>query len=137
LLSAIGKARLSINLLDFYAISGDLRRMAAAPPKLDRSDLRINNRHMVPTFEVLVECELFRSVDWSIGGVHLDGVCEVSTVGSTVEGWLALPDSKEAIAFTGQVLRTDDATGNTVLRFDDFEADTIAFLARARHWRLH
>jgi hypothetical protein len=123
--------------LDFYALSGDLRRMNAAHAKLDRSDLRRDNRHMVPTFEVLVEFELFRSVDWSIGGVHLDGICEASAIGSTVEGWLALPDTQEAIAFTGHILRTDLSTGNTVLRFDDFEAETVAFLARARAWRLH
>lgn len=40
--------------------------------KLDRADLPRQRRYMTPTFEVIVECELFRSIDVSMGGVHLD-----------------------------------------------------------------
>ena len=47
--------------------------MRNAVTKLDRADLRRQQRYMTPTFEVIVECEMFRSVDWSTGGIHLDG----------------------------------------------------------------
>jgi len=92
---------------------------------------------MTPTFEVIVECELFRSRDVSIGGVHLDGVCEGMPIGSPVEGWLALPGLARAFAFSGEILRTDAATGNTVVRFDDIEPETAEFLDQAVACRLH
>lgn len=122
--------------MDFYPIRGDVAAMSINA-KLDRSELRHQRRHMTPTFEVLVECELFRSLDWSAGGLHLDGTCEDVGIGSPVEGWISLPGIREAYPFSGRVLRTDEATGNTVLHFDDIEADAIAFLDRSFAWRLH
>ena len=111
--------------------------MSPGALKLDRSDLRRQRRYMTPTFEVIVECELYRSLDWSAGGVHLDGVCDGCEVGAPVEGWIALPGSREAFAFSGRVLRTDTVTGNTVVGFDDIEDETVAFLDQSIAWRLH
>jgi hypothetical protein len=111
--------------------------MSTAANKLDRSELRQQHRYMMPIFEVIVECELFRTIDWSTGGVHLDGVCEGIPIGAAVEGWLALPELPKAFAFSGEILRTDLATGNTVVRFDDIEPDTAEFLHRTVAWRLH
>ena len=85
----------------------------------------------------IVECELFRSLDWSAGGVHLDGLCEGTIEGTPVEGWIALPDSHKSYAFSGEVLRTDLTTGTTVLRFDDIEEETIEFLDQSVARRLH
>ena len=116
---------------------GDARAMPSTPCKLDRADLRQDRRRMIPIFEIIVECELFRSIDWSMGGVQLDGVCEGVKVGSAVDGWIALPEMKKAFAFSGRILRTDAATGNTVVRFDEIEADTADFLDRAVAARLH
>jgi len=92
---------------------------------------------MSPVFEVIVECELYRSLDWSPGGIHLDGQCEGVGAGAAVEGWIALPGTREAFPFSGRILRTDEATGNTVLCLDDVEDDTAAFLDRSVAWRLH
>ena len=111
--------------------------MPSALNKLDRADLRRQRRYMTPTFEVIVECELFRSLDVSVGGVHLDGVCEGMPIGTAVEGWLALPGLARAYAFSGEILRTDENTGNTVLRFDEVEPETEAFLDQAVAQRLH
>lgn len=111
--------------------------MLSATNKLDRADLRRQRRYMTPTFEVIVECEMFRSLDVSMGGVHLDGLCETMPVGSAVEGWIALPGLARAYAFSGEILRTDAITGNTVVRFDDIEPDTEAFFDQAVAWRLH
>ena len=111
--------------------------MSIAANKLDRAELRRARRYMTPTFEVIVECELFRSVDWSIGGVHLDGICEGVPIGSAVEGWIALPESPQAFSFSGEILRIDRATGNTVLRFDEIEVETVEFLDRSVAWLLH
>jgi hypothetical protein len=116
---------------------GDGRAMPSTPCKLDRAESRQDLRRMIPIFEVLVECELFRSIDWSMGGVQLDGVCEGVKIGTPVEGWITLPEMRKAFAFSGRILRTDPATGNTVLRFDEVEADTEDFLDRAVAARLH
>jgi hypothetical protein len=111
--------------------------MENTTPKLDRAELRRNNRRIIPIFDVVVECEVFRSVDWSFGGVHLDGVCEGVKIGTSVEGWITVPETRTAFAFTGSILRTDPTTGNTVLRFDEMEAGTADFLDRAVAARLH
>jgi PilZ domain-containing protein len=111
--------------------------MRNAVTKLDRADLRRQQRYMTPTFEVIVECEMFRSVDWSTGGIHLDGVCQGMAVGAAVEGWVTLPEVQQAFAFSGEVLRTDPATGNTVLRFDEIEAEVEELLDRALARHLH
>ena len=111
--------------------------MPSVVNKLDRTDLRRQRRYMTPTFEVIVECELFRSLDVGVGGVHLDGVCEDMPVGTPVEGWLALPGLARAFAFSGEILRADASTGYTVVRFDDIEPDTAAFLDQAVALRLH
>jgi len=110
--------------------------MSGDANKLDRAESRRQRRYQTPTFEVIVECELFRSLDWSSGGVRLDGACEGAAVGTAVEGWLALPEALQAFAFSGEVLRAD-ATGNTVLRFDEVETGTVEFLDRAAAAHLH
>jgi hypothetical protein len=111
--------------------------MPAPVNKLDRSELRRQRRYATPTFEIIVECELFRSLNLSLGGAHLDGVCEGMPVGTSVEGWIALSGLSQAFAFSGEILRTDATTGNTVVRFDEVEPDAVAFIDRAAAWRLH
>src|SRR5579864_7224067 len=123
--------------MDFLGMSGDVGGMPTANVKLDRSELRHERRYMSPVFEVIVECELFRSLDWSRGGIRLDGPCESLRAGSAVEGWIALPGRREAFAFSGRVLRSNEATGNAVVCFDDIEEDTAAFLDRSLAWQLH
>jgi hypothetical protein len=105
--------------------------------KLDRAELRTERRYVTSIFEVIVECELFRSLDISMGGVHLDRKCEDFPLGTAVEGWIALQGVAKAYAFSGKILRTDDGTGNTVLRFDDIEPETAEFIDRSVAWRLH
>jgi hypothetical protein len=105
--------------------------------KLDRAELRCQRRYVTSIFEVIVECELFRSLDISTGGVHLDGKCEDLPVGASVEGWIALPGLPQAYSFSGEILRTDAATGNTVVRFDEVEPETAEFIDRSVAWRLH
>ena len=116
---------------------GDGPAMPMRVNKLDRAELRRQRRYAAPSFEVIVECELYRSLDVSVGGVHLDGVCEGMPIGTPVEGWIALPGIAQAFAFSGEILRTDATTGNTVVRFDEVEPDTAEFIDRAVAWRLH
>lgn len=111
--------------------------MAIVLNKLDRTEMRRQRRYVTPIFEIIVECELFRSLDVSAGGVHLDGVCEGIPIGTPVEGWIALPGTAQAYAFSGEILRTDVSTGNTVVRFDEIEPDTAEFIDRSVAWRLH
>jgi hypothetical protein len=105
--------------------------------KLDRAELRAQRRYVTSIFEVIVECELFRSLDISAGGVHLDRKCEDLPAGTAVEGWIALSGVAKAYAFSGEILRTDELTGNTVVRFDDVEPETAEFIDRSVAWRLH
>jgi hypothetical protein len=111
--------------------------MTTAASKLDRAETRRDRRYMTPIFDVIVECELFRSIDWSVGGVHLDGVCEGVSVGTAVDGWIALPETPRAFSFSGQILRTDATTGNTVLRFDEIEDEVVGLFDTAANLRLH
>ncbi|MBV9553058.1 MAG: PilZ domain-containing protein [Alphaproteobacteria bacterium] len=111
--------------------------MPTIAKKLDRAESRRQQRYTTPAFDLIVECEMFRAVDWSAGGVHLDGVCEGAAVGTAVEGWITLPEASYALAFSGEVLRTDEATGHTVLRFDDIDVEVAEFLAKAAARRLH
>jgi hypothetical protein len=105
--------------------------------KLDRAELRRQRRYAAPVFEVIVECDLFRSLDISLGGARLDRLCEELPIGTVIEGWIALPGVSQAFAFSGEILRTDAATGNTVVRFDEVEPDTAAFIEEAAVRRLH
>lgn len=111
--------------------------MPIASNKLDRADLRQGRRYMAPCFDIIVECEIFRSLDLSTGGVHLDGRYEGLPIGSPVEGWIALPGLARAFSFSGEILRTDATTGNTVVRFDDVEPEAAEFLDQAVACRLH
>ena len=111
--------------------------MPAVVNKLDRAELRRQRRYATPIFEVIVECELFHTVDVSVGGAHLDGLCETLPVGTPVEGWIALSGVSRAYAFSGEILRTDAGTGNTVIRFDDVEPETAEFLDQSVALRLH
>jgi hypothetical protein len=115
----------------------DGRAMPIVVNKLDRAELRCQRRYMTPIFEIIVECELFHSIDVSVGGVHLDGVCEGLPIGTPVEGWIALSGLARAYAFSGEILRTDANTGNTVVRFDEVEPETGEFIDQAVAWRLH
>jgi hypothetical protein len=105
--------------------------------KLDRAELRAQRRYITSIFEVIVECDLFRSLDISTGGVHLDRKYDDFPVGMAVEGWIALPGLAKAYAFSGEILRTEATTGNTVLRFDDIEPEMAEFIDRSVAWRLH
>lgn len=105
--------------------------------KLDRAELRRQPRYPSPMFDIIVGCELFRSLDWSLGGVHLDGCCEGLPIGTSVEGWIGLSDMRQAFGFSAEIVRTDDRTGNTVLRFEEIEPGAAEFLDRSMAERLH
>jgi hypothetical protein len=111
--------------------------MPSGNNKFDRGDLRRDPRYAALVLDVIVEFEHYRSIDWSTGGVLLDGVCEGFDIGTAVEGWIALPGAKRAFAFSGEILRTDPATGSTVVRFDEIEDETADFLGQALNSQLH
>jgi hypothetical protein len=123
-------------LIDFWAAAGDLPLMSSVS-KFDRAELRRDRRYAVPIFDIIVETEIFRSVDWSIGGVHLDGKCTDAAPGARVDGWITLRDDLQTFAFSGRVLRADPTTGNSVVRIDDIEPEAAGILDRAAFSRLH
>jgi hypothetical protein len=123
--------------MDFRAVRGNGRVMQIVANKFDRADLRRQRRYVTPIFDVIVECDLFRSLDVSAGGVHLDGACEGIPVGTSVEGWIGVRGAPEVFAFWGEILRTDAATGNTVVRFDEIDPGAAEFLDSVVACRLH
>ena len=133
---------LIINLMDFRSIRGDGR----APCRLPRARLsdrawkwRQDRRYLTPVFEIIVECELFRSVRLACpaGCTSRRRPRRASKIGSRSTAGLRCRRLAKAFAFTGEILRSDAATGHTVVRFDDIEADAARLLDLAVVRRLH
>ncbi|HZT88809.1 MAG TPA: PilZ domain-containing protein [Stellaceae bacterium] len=103
----------------------------------DRQDMRRERRYLSPTFEVIVGNERFHTVNWSMGGVLLDGPCRGAALGTHVDCVLALPGSAQVLRLTAEIVRTDPDTGASALRFDDIGIDEVDFLDRAVAHRLH
>jgi len=103
----------------------------------DRMDMRRERRYLSPIFEVTVGSRRFRSVNWSMSGVLLDGPCHGARLGSRVSGSLALPGSTRTLPFSGEIVRTDADTGANAVRFDEIGTDGVDFLDRAIAHRFH
>ena len=116
-------------MLDIVAILPDDRGMRRGPKTHGRFELRRERRHVLPVLEVMIGDELFHSVNWSMRGILLDGICEV--IGARVRGSMGLPGSKEALPFTATVIRADLNTGNCAICFEDVRTERLDFTAPA------
>jgi hypothetical protein len=98
-------------------------------------DLRRERRFPLPVLEFAIGEERFHSVNWSMGGALLNGVCEL--VGTRVRGRMALSGSRDALPFAGTVIRTDLDTGNCAICFEGMRTESLDFgeqpLAEALH----
>ena len=103
--------------------------MHQAPGSGIPPDLRRERRYAATALEVVIGPDRFRTINWSMRGALLYGICEV--VGARVRGEIGVPGSSEAISFTATVVRSDLATGNSALCFEDCRTERIEFHAHA------
>ena len=99
--------------------------------------MRRERRYLSPIFDITVGSRRFRSVNWSMSGILLDGPCRGGAIGSRVEGALALPGGRQVLPFAAEIVRTDAETGANALRFENIGAEGVEFLDRAIAHRLH
>ncbi|MBV8889981.1 MAG: PilZ domain-containing protein [Alphaproteobacteria bacterium] len=103
----------------------------------DRMDMRRERRYLSPVFEVTVAGRRFRSINWSMSGLLLDGRCRGAAIGAVVDGALAVPGSTQTLSFSAELVRQDPETGASALRFEDIGPAGVDFLDRAVAHRLH
>jgi len=99
------------------------------------AEMRGDRRHCLPVLDVIIAGECFSTLNWSMRGALLDGVCAL--VGARVRGAMGLGDSAEAIPFTATVVRTDFANGTCAICFEDFRTEAISFGDRPINGRYH
>ncbi len=103
----------------------------------DRTEMRRDRRYPIPVFDIMIGGTRFRSINWSLGGLLLDGACEGAAGGARVRGVLTLTGTGEAFSFGAAVVRSDAEAGRCALHFQDIGSAGIDFLDRAVAHRLH
>ena len=86
---------------------------------------RREQRHALPVLEVVIGRERYRSINWSMQGALLDGMCEF--IGTRVRGVMGIAGSCEAIPFAATVIRTDPETGCCAICFESCRTEQIEF----------
>jgi hypothetical protein len=91
--------------------------MQSPRPWIDRTELRRDRRYLLPALDVTIGEGKYRAINWSMGGLLLDGVCH--DIGSRVRGSFVLFGSSELTPFAATVLRIDPQYGSCAIVFDD------------------
>ncbi len=97
--------------------------MPSAKRKSGFADARQDRRYLIPVLEVAIGEWRFQSINWSMGGMLLDGIAE--DIGLRVRGTYALSGSRETMPFVGTVVRVDPESGYSAICFDDPRAAQI------------
>jgi hypothetical protein len=92
---------------------------------VETRDLRRDRRHALPVLEVAIGDERFSSINWSMQGALLDGICEL--IGTRVRGVMGVAGSREAIPFAATVIRADTETGCCAICFENCRTEQIEF----------
>ena len=87
--------------------------------------MRREPRHPLPVLEVSIGSERFRSINWSMNGALLDGICDL--IGARVRGVMGLTGSRDAVPFTATVVRSDIGNGNCAICFEDWRTEHMDF----------
>lgn len=72
---------------------------------------------MIPVLDVMIGESRYQAINWSMGGLLIDGVCH--DIGSRVRGSFALSGSRELMPFAATVVRIDPEYGSCAIVFDD------------------
>jgi hypothetical protein len=104
--------------------------MQLSRPWIDRRELRRDRRYLLPALDVTIGEFKFNAINWSMGGLLIDGVCH--DIGSRVRGSFGLFGSSEPMPFAATVVRIEPETGSCAICFDDpslqhFEAEENPF----------
>ena len=86
-------------------------------PWIDRRELRRDRRYLLPALDVTIDGFKYRAINWSMGGLLIDGVCH--DIGSRVRGSFGLIGSSEPMPFAATVVRIDPRYGSCAICFDD------------------
>ncbi len=96
-------------------------------------EMRRDRRHPLPVLEVAIGMERFHSINWSMNGALLDGICEI--VGARVRGVMGIAGSRDAVPFAATVVRTNLHSGSCALCFEDVRTEAVDFHTLA--YQLH
>lgn len=107
----------------------------AATSTTTPSEKRRERRFRVPVLEVAIGRERFYTINWSMGGALLDGLCDL--IGSRIRGVMRVTGSREPVPFAATVIRADPATGNCALCFDDLRTEGLEFDREPMRQALH
>ena len=91
--------------------------MPTSRPWIDRTELRRDRRYLVPVLDVTIGEGRYQALNWSMGGLLIDGVCH--DIGSRVRGSFGLSGSCETMPFAATVVRIDPEFGSCAICFDD------------------
>jgi hypothetical protein len=91
--------------------------MQGSRPWIDRTELRRDRRYLMPVLDVTIGEGHYQALNWSMGGLLIDGVCH--DIGSRVRGTVGLSGSREIMPFAATVVRIDPAFGSCAICFDD------------------
>lgn len=91
--------------------------MEASRPWGGRRELRRDRRYLLPALDVTIGDGKYRAINWSMGGLLIDGVCH--DIGSRVRGSFGVTGSSEPMPFVATVLRIDPRDGSCAICFDD------------------
>jgi hypothetical protein len=86
-------------------------------PWIDRTELRNDRRYLSPALDVTIGADKYRALNWSMGGLLIDGVCH--DIGSRVRGSFGVIGSSEPMPFAATVVRIDPHFGSCAICFDD------------------
>jgi hypothetical protein len=121
--------------MEFLLIPADHPRMRILRTNFDRAEMRREHRHPLPVFEVTIDGERFRSLNWSLGGVLVEGFYRRE--GSRVNGAIGLPGTRAVMLFSAAVVRADFDAAQCALQFDKLGETGVDFLDRAVARHLH
>lgn len=91
--------------------------MQSPRPWIGRTELRRDRRYLLPALDVTIGEGRYRTLNWSMGGLLIDGVCH--DIGSRVRGSFVLIGSCEPTPFAATVVRIDPHDGSCAICFDD------------------
>ncbi len=77
----------------------------------------------MPIMDVAIGDWVFHSINWSMGGLLLDGICQ--DIGMRVRGTVGLSGSRDTMPFAATVIRVDPDLGSCAICFEDPRAEAI------------
>lgn len=86
-------------------------------------EMRRQRRFPLPVLEFAIGRERFHSINWSMEGALLDGLCDL--VGTRVRGVMGMTGSCDPLPFAATVIRADHETGACAICFEDMRTERL------------